>query len=176
MSESEEKISETLRYWWSFINNHAARANAPPQVILVGSHADRVEMSGRSVQEKMSQMSALLQDLPACFHFAGQVALDCRDVFSRELQIFCSIVNKSCTKLRQKADVDLHCHVLYAFLLEMFGSEIACIVSEIMKPSHGGGILFPNAVDSFGMSHPILLVSFHLRSTAKPLGIQFFMI
>ena len=24
MSESEEKISETLRYWWSFINNHAA--------------------------------------------------------------------------------------------------------------------------------------------------------
>jgi len=44
MSESE-KISETLRYWWSFINNHGSRASAPPQVILVGSHADKVTCS-----------------------------------------------------------------------------------------------------------------------------------
>ena len=29
LSESEEKISQTLRYWWSFIDNHAARSSAP---------------------------------------------------------------------------------------------------------------------------------------------------
>ena len=43
MSDSEEKVNKALRYWWSFINNHAARSNAPPQVIPVGSHADKVK-------------------------------------------------------------------------------------------------------------------------------------
>jgi len=77
MCESEEKICETLRYWWSFINNHAAQASAPPQVILVGSHADKVKAMGGSVREKMSQVSALLKCLLTSFYFAGQVALDC---------------------------------------------------------------------------------------------------
>ena len=40
LSDSEEKTSQTLRYWWSFIDNHAARSSIPPEVILVGSHAD----------------------------------------------------------------------------------------------------------------------------------------
>ena len=61
LSESEEKISQTLRYWWSFIDNHAAHSSAPPQVILVGSHADVVKSTGGSVQEKMTEMSALLK-------------------------------------------------------------------------------------------------------------------
>jgi len=88
LSESEEKISETLRYWWSFINNHASWASAPPQVILVGSHADKVKDSGGSVQEKMSQMSALLKRLPTSVCFAGQVALDCRDESKQPPQTF----------------------------------------------------------------------------------------
>ena len=95
MSESKEKISETLRYWWSFINNLVAQASAPPQVILVGSYADKVKARGESVQEKMSQMSTLLKHVPASFHFAGQVALDCRDPASRKFQLFCSLVNNT---------------------------------------------------------------------------------
>ena len=128
MSESEEKVNETLRYWWSFINNHAARASAPPQVILVGSHADKLK---GSVQEKMFQMSALLKCLPTSFDFAGQVALDCRDPASRELRLFSSLVNQSCVKLRQTADVDLHCHVLYAYLQDKFPGKVACTISDI---------------------------------------------
>ena len=85
LSESEEKISQTLRYWWSFIDNHAARSSAPPQVILVGSHADIVKSTGGNVQEKMTDISALPKKLPASIHFAGQIALDCRDPASRKL-------------------------------------------------------------------------------------------
>ena len=131
LSEREEKISQTLCYWWSFIDNHAARSSAPPEVILVGSHADVVKSTGGSVQEKMTQMSALLKKLSASFHFAGQVALDCRDPASKELRLFCSLVNQSCTVLREKADVDLRCHVLYAFLLDRFKSKVACMVSDV---------------------------------------------
>ena len=131
LSDSEEKISQTLRYWWSFIDNHAAQSSAPPQVILVGSHADVVKSTGRSVQEKMTRISALCKKLPASFQFAGEVALDCRDPASKELRLFCSLVNQSCTVLREKADVDLHCHVLYAFLLDRFKGKVACMVSDV---------------------------------------------
>ena len=147
MSESEEKISETLRYWCSFINNHAARASAPPQVILVGSHADKVEARGGSAQEMMSQVSALLKRLPASFYFAGQVALDCRDFASSELRLFCSLVNKSCCELRQTADVDLRCHVLYAFLLEKFPGKVACTVSDITTIIQESDALLPQNPD-----------------------------
>ena len=131
LSESEEKIVQTLRYWWSFIDNHAARSSAPPQVILVGSRADLVKSTGRSVQEKMTQIANTLKKLSTSFHFAGQVALDCRDPASKKLQHFCSLVNQSCTVLRKTADVDLRCHVLYAFLLERFNGKVACTVSDI---------------------------------------------
>ena len=148
LSESEEKISQTLRYWWSFIDNHAARSSAPPQVILVGSHADVVKSTGRSVQEKMTQLLGLLKQLSASFHFAGQVALDCRDPASRKLQLFCSLVNQSCTVLREKADVDLRCHVLYAFLLERFKDKVACTVSDVATSVKENSALLPHTSDS----------------------------
>ena len=131
LSESEEKISQILRYWCSFIDNHASQSSAPPQVILVGSHADVVKSSGGSVQDKMTQLSALLKQLPASFHFTGQVALDCRDPASKGLRLFCSLVNQSCTVLREKADVDLRCHVLYAFLQDRFNDKVTCTVSDV---------------------------------------------
>ena len=131
LSESDEKIIRTLRYWWSFIDNHAARSSAPPQVILIGSYADIVKSTGKSAQEKLTQMSALLKQMSNSFHFAGQVPLDCRDPASRKLQHLCFLVNQSCTVLRQSADVDLRCHVLYAFLLERFKGKVACTVSEV---------------------------------------------
>ena len=104
---------------------------AAPEVILIGSHADIVKSTGRSVQEKMTQITGELKKLSASFHVAGQVALDCRDPASKELRLFCSLVNQSCSVLRQTADVDLQCHVLYAFLLERFKGEIACTASDI---------------------------------------------
>ena len=76
-------------------------------------------------------MSALLKNIPVSFHFAGQVALDCRDPASNRLRLFCSLVNQSCTILHQTADVDLRYHVLYAFLLDRFQGEVACTVSDV---------------------------------------------
>ena len=148
LSESEENISQTLRYWWSFIENHAAQSSAPPQVILVGSHADVVKSTGGSVQEKMTQLSALLKQLSASFHFAGEVALDCRDPASRELRHFCSLVNQSCSVLRETADVDLRCHVLYAFLQERFKGKVACTVSNVATSVKETSELLPQNPES----------------------------
>ena len=147
MSESEEKISETLRYWWSFINDSADKSSPPPQVILVGSHADKVEARGESAQEKMSKISASLKQFLRSFNLAVEVALDCRDIASRELQHLCSLVNKSCSELRQTADVNLRCHVLYAFLLEKFAGKVACTVSDIATTIKEADALLPQNPD-----------------------------
>ena len=148
LSESEEKISQTLRYWWSFIDNHAARSSAPPEVILVGSHSDIIKSTGGSVQEKVTVISTLLKQLAASFHFAGHVALDCRDPASRELRHFCSLVNQSCTVLRRTSDVDLRCHVLYAFLLDKFTGKVACTVSDVATSVKETSELLPQNPDS----------------------------
>ena len=148
LSQTEEIISQRLRYWWSFIDNHAAQSSEPPQVILVGSHADIVKSAGGSVQEKMTQMSNILKRCPTLFKCAGQVAIDCRDPASKQLKLFCSIVNQSCTVLRQTADVDLHCHVLYAFLLEKFKGEVACTVSDVATSVKENSELLPQTPDS----------------------------
>ena len=96
----------------------------------------------------MTDISALLKTLPASFHFAGQVAIDCRDPASRKLQHFCSLVNQSCTVLRQKADVDLRCHVLYAFLLDRFKDKVACTVSDVATSIKETSALLPQKLDT----------------------------
>ena len=116
-------------------------------MILVGSHADKVKARGGNVQEKMSEMSSLLKRLPTSFCFAGQVALDCRDPASSKLSIFCSLVNRSCFELRQTADVDLRCHVLYAFLLDKFQGKVACTASDIATIIQESDALLPQNPD-----------------------------
>ena len=143
LSEDDEKIVKQLKYWWSFISNHAIKAIALPQVILVGSHADVLVSRGMKVDDKLSHITSLSKELSASFHFAGHVALDCRDPVSRGLDSLCSLVNTSCTALRASADVDLHCHALYAFLLERFGNTVACSVSDIAIQIRGTDTLLP---------------------------------
>ena len=56
-------------------------------------------------------------------------------------------MNKSCCELRQTADVDLHCHVLYAFLLEKFPGKVAFIVSDIATIIQESDALLPQNPD-----------------------------
>ena len=145
LSESEGQILEKLKYWWSFLDNVAARAIAPPHIILVGSHADVVKSRGENVHEKMESISKVIQRLSSTLHFAGQIALDCRDPVSRKLSNFCSLVDQSCTTFREAADIDLHCHILYAFLLEHFGDQVhvACTISDVATLIKEAGALLP---------------------------------
>ena len=147
LSESHDKIMEKLKYWWSFIDNHSARSIVPPHVILIGSHADVVEVSVVSIQEKMSTISSALQDLSSSFHFVGQVALDCRDPVSSGIDQFCSLVDQSCTALRKTADIDLRCHIAYSFLLERFEGRVACTLSEISAQITTTDTLLPQNPD-----------------------------
>ena len=143
LSEDDNKIIKQLKYWWSFISNHAIKPSTPPQVILVGSHADILISRGIRVDDKLSYIFSISKELSTSFHFAGHVALDCRDPVSSGLRFLRSLVNTSCTALRASADVDLRCHALYAFLLERFGNTVACSVSDIAMQLRSTDTLLP---------------------------------
>ena len=146
ISKPMEEIKKELVYWWMFINNHSKRTTAaPPHVILVGSHEDIVKERGGSVQETMEQITDIVKDIPVSFQFDHSKAfsLDCRKLVSQGLTALLTQLKLTCQTLRQNADVDLHCHILKAFLTTNFQSSIACEVSEIAEWTKLEDVLLP---------------------------------
>ena len=71
ISKPIEKIKEELVFWWQFINNHSQRAAAPPHVMFVGSHKDKVRVKGdlQSIMENILKES--VRDIQVSFKFEG---------------------------------------------------------------------------------------------------------
>ena len=145
ISKPMEEIREELVYWWMFINNHSKRATAPPHVILVGSHKDTVKDRGGNVQKIMEKIIDIVRDIPVSFQFDHSRAfpLDCRKLVSQGLTALLAQLKLTCQTLRQTADIDLHCHILKAFLTTNFHSSIACKVSEIAEKTNPEDDLLP---------------------------------
>ena len=61
--------------------------------------------------------------------------------------MFCSLVSNSCCELRRTADVDLRCHVLYAFLLDKFPGKVACTISDVATLIQESNVLLPQNPD-----------------------------
>ena len=145
ISKPMDEIREELVYWWMFINNHSKRATAPPHVILVGSHKDTVKKRGANVQRTVKQITDIVRDIPVSFQFDHCKAfpLDCRKLVSQGLTALLAQLKLTCQTLRQTADIDLHCHILKAFLTTNFHSSIACKVSEIAEKTNPEDDLLP---------------------------------
>ena len=145
ISKPMKEIKEELVYWWMFINNHSKRATAPPHVILVGSHKDTVKDRGGNVQKIMEEITDIVRDIPVSFQFDHSRAfpLDCRKLVSQGLTALLAQLKLTCQTLRQTADIDLHCHILKAFLTTNFHSSIACEVSEIAEKTNPEDDLLP---------------------------------
>ena len=145
ISKPMDEIREELVYWWMFINNHSKRATAPPHVILVGSHKDTVKERGGNTQKIMEEITDIVRDIPVSFQFDHSKAfpLDCRKLVSRGLTALLTQLKLTCQDLRQTADIDLHCHILKAFLISKFQSSIACEVPEIVEKMKSEDVLLP---------------------------------
>ena len=162
ISKPMDEIREELVYWWMFINNHSKRATAPPHVILVGSHKDIVKERRGNVRRTMEQITDIVRDIPVSFQFDCHkpFPLDCRKLVSQGLTVLLTQLKLICQTLRQTADIDLHCHILKAFLTTNFHSSIACEVSEITENMKSGDELLPR--------EPSQLI--HLLSTLSDKG------
>ena len=148
LSEPIEQIRVELAYWWSFIGSHCKRTSVTPHVILIASHKDVIKSKGLNVKERMAQIFESLKQIPATFHIAGHVTLDCRRLVSNGLGELLTLLKDTCQKVRKNVTVDLRCHVLYAFLTDKFQHQVACTASEVQDAIKVANTLLPqNSTD-----------------------------
>ena len=135
ISKPIEEIKEELVYWWQFINNLSQRAAAPPHVMFVASHKDKVRAGGEDPQSIIDKiLKDTVTNISVSFKFEGSFPMDCRKLVSRGLTALLTQLNTTCQVLRQTADVDLHCHILKAFLTTTdFKALVNCELSLILE-------------------------------------------
>ena len=135
LSESKEKICESLHYWLSFIDNACSTAEGQSHVVIIGSHADQV-MS--SVEEK----SSLLQTIIATRRVRRQlyvecIAMDCRRTNTdASRRLIATLTNSQKAITASQPVIHYYSHVVYAFLrtkLNVVGCTLHDLVSAIAK-------------------------------------------
>ena len=135
LSESNEKICESLHYWLSFIDNACSTAEGQSHVVIIGSHADQV-MS--SVEEK----SSLLQTIIATRRVRRQlyvecIAMDCRRTNTDASRcLIATLTNSQKAITASQPVIHYYSHVVYAFLrtkLNVVGCTLHDLVSAIAK-------------------------------------------
>ena len=135
LSESEEKICESLHYWLSFINNACSTAEGQSHVVIIGSHADLV-MS--SVEEKRSLLHTIIatrrvrrQD------YVGCIAMDCRRANTdASRRLIAALTNSQKAITASQPVIHYYSHVVYAFLrtkLNVVGCALHDLVSAVAK-------------------------------------------
>ena len=116
LSQSMDKISESIHYWISFIENACSSAQGSSHVIIVGSHVDMVK-SSQELKEKSSLVKSIAESRAKQLTYGGFVSMDCRLSKTKQARNFRSLLSTSQQAiLSSQPSMSLYCHVLYAFL------------------------------------------------------------
>ena len=135
LSESEEKICESLHYWLSFIDNACSTAEGRSHVVIIGSHADLVTSS---VEKKSSLLHTIIatrrvrrQD------YVGCIAMDCRRANTdASRRLIAALTNSQKAITASQPVIHYYSHVVYAFLrtkLNVVGCALHDLVSAVAK-------------------------------------------
>ena len=112
LSQCMEKISESIHYWMSFIENACSSAQGSSHVIIVGSHADLVK-SPQELKEKNSLVESIAESRAKQLTYGGFVSIDCRESKTKEARYFRSLLSTSQQAiLSSQPSMSLYCHVL----------------------------------------------------------------
>ena len=136
LSESKEKICESLHYWLSFIDNACRTAEGRSHVVIVGSHADQVTSS---VEEK--KKSSLLQEIAVRRvkrqQYTGYLSMDCRYADTdASRRLIATFTNSQKVIAASQPVIHYYSHVVYAFLrtkLNVVGCTLHDLVSAVAK-------------------------------------------
>ena len=131
LSQHMDKISESIHYWISFIENACSSAQGSSHVIIVGSHADLVK-SSQELKEKSSLVENIAKSrVKQQLTYGGFERMDCRLSKTKEARHFCSLLSTSQQAiLSSQPSMSLYCHVLYAFLRTKL-RRASCTLQEL---------------------------------------------
>ena len=134
LSESKEKICESLHYWLSFIDNACSTAEGRSHVVIVGSHADQVTLS---VEEKSSLLQEIATRRVKRQEYSGYLSMDCRRANTDDSRCLIAVLTFSQKAIAASQPViSYYSHVVYAFLrtkLNVVGCTLHDLVSAVAK-------------------------------------------
>ena len=131
LSQCMEKISESIHYWISFIENACSSAQGSSHVIIVGSHADLVK-SSQELKEKSLLVESIAENRVKQQTCRGFVSMDCRLSKTKEARNFRSLLSTSQQAILSfQPSMSLYCHVLYAFLRTKL-EKTSCTLQEMI--------------------------------------------
>ena len=138
LSESKEKICESLHYWLSFIDNACSTAEGRSHVVIIGSHADQVTST-------LEEKSSLLQTIIATRRVRRQLYVECiatdcrRPNTDASRRLIATLTNSQKAITASQPVIHYYSHVVYAFLrtkLNVVGCTLHDLVSAIAKENN----------------------------------------
>ncbi len=137
VSKGFDLLEKHTRYWFTFIQNHSPQQlETPPHVIILGSHSDRIDKIQYKDVERC--IAVAIESVHSTkFHVIGPFLLDCRKVDTK-LQKLSKMLARSCSSLRKTVDIDIRCHILFAYLSTWFRNKPAvkfCDIQDRIKSS-----------------------------------------
>ena len=132
VSLSQKEIAKQFYYWSTMISSVCSECPHPSEVLVVGTHADKVN------QEGLLNRSKVIEDLAKAIfkkqHFRGFIALDATGRFSDNMKRFIDVLSESNdTVVQQCPVISTDCHILYAFLQQMVPSEQVITISQLLS-------------------------------------------
>ena len=133
LSESKEKICESLHYWLSFIDNACSTADGQSHLMIVGSHADQVTSS----KEKSSLLHEITKRRVTRQKYIGYIAMDCRRPNTEASHhLIATLTNSQKAITVSQPVISYYSHVVYAFMrtkLNVVGCTLHDLVSAVTK-------------------------------------------
>ena len=128
LTESEDVIEKNLYYWLNFIENVNTKLSKQSQVIVVGSHVDKLQFTDvTDIEQFIKQIvkHGIRRQI-----FKGYVALDCRSPGGNNVSLFNSLLSESCNDVVDHSDtISYYCHVLYSFVNDL--KKVAIQIDEL---------------------------------------------
>ena len=150
LSKSEEKINQTILYWFTFLENQCTSVSSEPHIMIVGSHADVLKINGEDLEAKTRAIKSRIPH--SSFVFVRFITMDCQYSDSPGISELRQCLKTSCNALRTNVTINFNSHCFYVYLLDTFKGIAAVTVKEIQhrtKITQATSSLHPDSVMSF---------------------------
>ena len=129
MRDEEEKICETVQYWFQFINNHSHASSSKTHLVIISSHAD--ELSYGELKKKAGILQSVVSKLNLeNITLAGRFTIDCRYAESSSMTQLRSLLSESCKTLRSSDEIEASQHCYMIFLVHNFDDKLAVTLDQ----------------------------------------------
>ena len=128
-----EEFKESILSWLSFIDNQCP-LDPKPHIIIVGSHADEIDLKGENGVAKTSIVDTL-EHRHAFKHFVfrGFIAINCCYSQSNSISELRKKLDISCETLRLKSKLSFNTHCFLIYLLDKFRDLEAVKLEHVLS-------------------------------------------